>query len=326
MVGIMFQKNKVRAVPTPKFIKAIQSGNLTYENSIPDGCSITQLPQSLQGTELEQIDMARLLNMDENGTISENDTLTLNKSVLPISRTMHYLQDKAHAWEVFCKTYFGDISWTYLSAQTWKQWIDDNFSKLQEIRASRDRDLPVKLELSISDRFNRILRALMISPPDEALFDDSSKEGIINRTTYLEIPTAIQDMINKAGNHRRNNDTPAANKRNKASTIRINHENQPLELQMSSDQYLSKAIPYIQSHKDKLPKFDNTTDECIKYALLGYCNNDCPRKKSHTKFSRGTSRFDKLNKLNKLKQAINNYNHTPDINTTKQDFHQGEAS
>lgn len=319
----MFQKNKVRAVPTPKFIKAIQSGNLTYENSIPDGCSITQLPQSLQGTELEQIDMARLLNMDENGTISENDTLTLNKSVLPISRTMHYLQDKAHAWEVFCKAYFGDISWTYLSAQTWKQWIDDNFSKLQEIRASRDRDLSVKLELSISDRFNRILRALMISPPDEALFDDSSKEGIINRTTYLEIPTAIQDMINKAGNHRRNNDTPAANKRNKASTIRINHENQPLELQMSSDQYLSKAIPYIQSHKDKLPKFDNTTDECIKYALLGYCNNDCPRKKSHTKVSRGTSRFDKLNKL---KQAINNYNHTPDINTTKQDFHQGEAS
>jgi hypothetical protein len=165
----------------------------------------------------------------------------------------------------------------------------------------------------------------MISPPDKALFDDSSKEGIINRTTYLEIPTAIQDMINKTGNRRQNDDTPASNKRAKTSAIRINHENQPLELQMSSDQYRSKAIPYIQSHKDKLPKFDNTTDECIKYALFGYCNNDCPWKKSHTntKVSRGTSRFDKLNKL---KQAINNHNHTPNNNTTKQDFHQGEAS
>ena len=29
----------------------------------------------------------------------------------------------------------------------------------------------------------------------------------------------------------------------------------------------------------------------------GYCNNDCPRKKAHTKVSRGLKRFDSLTKL-----------------------------
>jgi hypothetical protein len=85
LIKIAFQQVKVRAVPTPKFVKAARTGNLTYDNGIPDpdGLSITQLPQTLQGTELEQIDLARLLNMDENGTITENDTLTLHKSILP---------------------------------------------------------------------------------------------------------------------------------------------------------------------------------------------------------------------------------------------------
>jgi hypothetical protein len=101
---------------------------MTYDNGIPDGLSLTQLPQSLQGTELEQVDIGRLMNMDENRTITETDTLTLHKSILPVSRTMYYLQDKVNAWSSFCKRFFGEQSWVSLDTTSWENWIDKNFS------------------------------------------------------------------------------------------------------------------------------------------------------------------------------------------------------
>ena len=69
--------------------------------------------------------------------ITESDTLTMNKSVLQVSRTMHYLQDKAQAWKTFCMAYFGPNSYTALEAESWITWIDKHFNELQEIKQSR---------------------------------------------------------------------------------------------------------------------------------------------------------------------------------------------
>ena len=129
--------------------------------------SLTQLPHTLQvqGTEIEKLDFVILLNMEAIGTITEQDTLALNnKGVLPISCTMHYLQYKVKAWTVFCIAYFGEAF--YL----------ENFNKLWEIKATTDRDLPIKIEIAISDDFNRSLWTAMPRVSDKTVFQDELRK------------------------------------------------------------------------------------------------------------------------------------------------------
>ena len=318
-INILFQKNKVRAKATPKFIAAARKGLLTYDNGIPNGLSLTQLPQTLQGTEIEQLDIARLLNMEANGTITEQDTLALNKDVLPISRTMHYLQDKTKAWSVFCTAYFGESSYFAIEAERWHTWMEENFNELQEIKATTDR-LPVKIEIAVSDNFNRSLRTAMLGVPDESVFQDELRKQILNKTAYLHIPHAISDMLDKSNKRSGDNTGNPSTKRAKTTANKISHDNQPRDLFLTPDQYRSKALDYIKSNKDKLPKFDNSTEECLKYTLLGYCNNDCPRKKSHCKVNKGTTRF---NNLLKFKNNLLSSNPSRP-NNARQDFQQGE--
>ena len=318
---ILFEQNGVRACPTPKFIAAARKGNLTYDGGIPDGLSITQLPQTLQGTDLERLDIARLLNMEENGTITEQDTLALNKNILPISRTLHYLQDKAHAWFIFCKHYYGDLKYLSREAEAWYEWIKENFNALQDTRATCDRDFPAKIELSISNNFNQIHRTAMIGVPDESIFQDQLREQILKNTAYLAIPHAVKEILDGGSSKRQAEGTQSGSKKRAKTTItKITHENQPRDLLLSTEQYRAKITPFVQANKDKIPKFDNSTDECLKFAFLGYCNSECPRKKAHSKISKGTRRFDQLNKLKN--EAMNsNSNRT---NSNNQDFQQGD--
>ena len=313
LINILFQRNKIRAKATPKLVSAARKGNLTYDNGIPDGFSLTQLPQSLQGTDIEQLDIPRLMNMEENGTITEVDTISINKSILPISRTLHYLQDKTKAWAIFCKEYFGPLSLIGQEAQSWATWLEENFNELQETRASCDRDLPIKIELAISECFNRTFRTAMLGVPDESLYQDELRDQILRNTAYLHIPHAVKDTLDKATKRKSEQSNPQTNKRSRTTSNKVTHDNQPRELLLTQDQYRSKAIPYIQSNKDKLPKYDNSTEDCLKFTLLGYCNPECPRKKAHNKVNKGTKRYDNLLKFkNEIFQA------------SKQDFAQGE--
>lgn len=318
MIKILFAQNGVRAVPTPRLIAALKKGNLTYDNGIPDNFSITQLPQSLQGTEIEKLDVARLMNMDENGTISEMDTEAMHKSILPLSRTLHYLQDKAHAWEVIVKEFIGNDTWMHRDARMWHEFIRDNFHELQEIRGTRDAELPIKMELTVSDRFNRILRTAMLTVPDESLFDTAILDGILHRTSYLEIPSAVRAVLEASSKKRTaaSQNGGQQQRRQRTGIQRINHDNQPTELRITSDQYRNKVTPFIQNNRDKVPKFDESTDECLKYVFLGYCNADCPRCKAHNQVKRGTKRFDALSKLKN--SVMKNEKHSSD-------FQNGEA-
>ena len=46
------------------------------------------------------------------------------------------------------------IPYVFLEAEGWVNWIEENFNELQEIKATRDKDLPVKIEVAISEQFN----------------------------------------------------------------------------------------------------------------------------------------------------------------------------
>ena len=74
------------------------------------------------------MDLAKLLCMDDNGTITEADTDKMNKSVMPFSRTLHFLQDKADAHAVFLDEYCGPNSLIAREANNWADYIRDNFS------------------------------------------------------------------------------------------------------------------------------------------------------------------------------------------------------
>jgi hypothetical protein len=223
---ILFAKRKIRAIPTPRFIQAIRKGNLTYNGGLPDNCSITQLPQSLQGTDLEGLDLAKLMCMDDNGTISEADTDKLNKTVMPFSRTLHYLQDKADAQAAFFDEYCGPDSLIAREANNWAEYIRDNFSELQEIKNHRDPLLPIRMEVAIADEFNRILKAGRLGVIDEKHFADDIRDGILRRTACIDIPIAITEMLtnprttsNKMMVINRKTNAPNSN----ASAMRANH-------------------------------------------------------------------------------------------------------
>jgi hypothetical protein len=284
-----------------------------------------QLPATLQGTELEEIDIARLLSLEASKAITETQTESLNKSILPISRTLYYLLDKAHAWSVIMEAMFGPESFIAIEAASWHNWITENFGDLQEIRTVWDNNLAPKIEISISEIFNRAFRSAMIGVPDESIFNNRLRDGILDRTAHLELPTAVKTALDKPRNTKRGTEQPSGNsggnnKRQRNTGVRIIHDNQPQELKLTPDQYRANVGAYIQSNKDKLPKYDNNTDECMKYAFLGYCNADCPRKASHVKVTRGTKPYESLNKL---KQEITRNKPT---NSPASDFQQGEAN
>lgn len=271
MIKILFQQHGVHAVSTPRLVAALKKGNLSYDNGIPDNFSITQLPQSLQGTEIERLDIACLMNTDENGTISKLDTEAMHKSVLPLSRTLYYLQDKAHAWEVLTQAFVGDDTWVHQDAAMLREFVaNSNFDELQEIIGTRDPELPIKMELTISDRYNRICRAAMLTVPDESYFDTTILDGILHRTAYLEIPSAVRVVLDAASKKRPSSTLNGGpqQKRQRNGIQWVNHDNQPSELRLSSDQYRNKVTQYIQNNRDKVPKYDDTTDECLKYTYL----------------------------------------------------------
>ena len=289
-------QNKARATPTPRLINALKKGTFSYDNGIPDNFSITQLPQNLSGTDCEQLDIQRLLNMEENGTISELDTDRLNKSVLPISRTIHYLQDKANAFAGVTSAYFGPSSFASIESHAWADWITTHFNELQEIKATRDPLLPARIEIAISDQFNKFFKDAMLGVPDgNAFLASDTRSGILRRTICIDIPLAVQELLNKSSRKRESpssNSTQSNNK--KAKLDKVKHDNHPLELLVDPETYRNTIAPYLASNRDKCPKFNDSMDECLKYCLTGLCNSNCPRAASHSRVKKGTARFDKL--------------------------------
>jgi hypothetical protein len=316
-INILFAKKKIRATPTPRFINAIRKGNLTYDGGLPDNCSITQLPQSLQGTDLEGLDLAKLLCMDDNDTITEADTDKLNKTVMPFSRTLHFLQDKADAdaHAVFLDEYSGPNSLIAREANNWAEFIRDNLSELQDIRTHRDPLLPIRIEVAIADEFNRILKAGRLGVIDERHFGDDIRDGILRRTTCIDIPIAIQELLNKQNGNKRQNQTnqPQAKK---AKLERIRHDGQPQDLKMEIQPYRDIITPYATANRTKCPKFNDSTEECLRFSFLGYSNSECPRKAAHIKVTKGSNRYNALKAFKNTATKANK--------PATQDFQQGE--
>jgi hypothetical protein len=219
---------------------------------------------------------------------------------------------------------FGPNAYISIEAQEWHTWIRENFKELQDIRSIWDKDLAVKIEIAISEQFNRIFKAAMIGVPDESLFAPSLREGILHRTHNLDLPQAVKDIINNSNKRKTDQKTsnPSTAKRSRTTSIKVTHDNQPPELKMTPDQYRNKATPYIQANKQSIPKYNNDTDECMKYCLLGYCNTDCARKAAHNRVEKGTRRYQRILSL---KQAISSSS-TSNRNQSGQDFPDGEAN
>jgi hypothetical protein len=127
----------------------------------------------------------------------------------------------------------------------------------------------------------------MLGVPDQELFNQTMLDRILNRTSYLELPSAVHLALTNSSKRRNKSTTNTTNNnsrqtRQRTGIVRVNHDNQPNEIKISSDEYRSKVTPFLQTNKNKVPRFDDTTDECLKFAYLGYCNTDCPRAKAYT--------------------------------------------
>ena len=162
----------------------------------------------------------------------------------------------------------------------------------------------------------------MLSVPTESLFYSKIRDGILNNTTFffLTLPLAVKTALDRNNNKRKNENSNNGqnNKRSKGPGNKVSHDNQPKDIVLTQEQYRTKAIPFIQNNKEELPKYDNNTDECLKFTLLGHCNGDCPQGGSHEKVNKGTQRH--------VRNEILQFNPSKQNQETKQDFGEGEGN
>jgi hypothetical protein len=186
----LFRKHKVRVQPTPKLINALKKGKrLIHLRQWPARhFSITQLPATLQGTELEEVDIARLLSLEA--------------SPRQKASTKASSQSPEHSTTYSIKLIPGPSLWKPCLAPNPSSpskhhlGITGSQKTSEKIRTVWDNNfLAPKIEISISEIFNRAFRNSMIGVPDKTIFNNKLREGILNRTAHLELPTAVKAVL-----------------------------------------------------------------------------------------------------------------------------------
>ena len=329
-LDIMMQKKKAYASPTARFQRAIQKGIWTFETGSPDNCCIMNLPSTLAGTPLENIDISKVLGSeDEKGrTLNDQEQSALFSSVTVPSRTFNFLMNKAKAWKTITSDCFTEDSAFAVEAEEWFIWLDENLELLQRKAAAEDKDLPCRIECIMSELNNQYAQAAKYGvPSDKIIRADHIRDGIIQGIYKPNIPRKIMDILHPPNkkrhldNDRRggggggggggnggkhgNNDAPPPKKRWNP----VEYKGQPREFKFTSDKY--KNVIYLQMTQDKIkpPWYaPGKCQECLRYLLLGNCNDKCNREKAHVNPNNDEKRKEEIRAF--IKTATDTYKST----------------
>ena len=309
----ILQSERAKAKPTPRFLRGASKGLWTFTNGTPDNCCIMNLPPSLGGSGLDNVDLNRLQDEEANGrTMSEKERELLNKSVTIPCKNITWLQKKTKSWFAITKHLLGENSIAAGEADNWNMWVEENSGILEDIQRDKDQWLPARIECFICDSYCRFFEAAKYSIPSEShLLADDVRTGLIRGTIKPDIPKQIMSILNPEKKRQQNNQNnngngdkvdPDQKKRLQKQT----HENQPKDIKMSKTMYAKVMAPAIREKKIKMPDFTEGCAECGKYIFEGECNTNCWRSKAHEPVKENTKRHKDLKKARD--EALKSYN------------------
>eukprot|EP00986_Skeletonema_menzelii_P010514 scaffold5138_cov74-Skeletonema_menzelii.AAC.1 len=303
-VSIILNKHNANASPTPDLIKALKLGKLWHEPGQPEGMCIFNLPQSLNNTPFENIDVIRLEEEQKFGqTLTDSEREALYSKHISVSRTINHLLAKARSLLAIFTELLGPNIPVTEEAENWVAFISDNLYTLQMRQRSFDPSLPARLESIFDAQINEFFCSARYGVPDLKVLDGNDlRQSLLRGIIKPDIPKAIEEALNpptkpKNDDRKRKGDDPAgADKRAPFSTV--NHNNQPRELQMSTEKFRLVIQNSISKRLVTAPMCPSKDcSECCKFIFLGQCNSKCPRTAAHTSPAGNKARMDTLRKF-----------------------------
>ena len=198
---------------------------------------------------------------------------------------------------------------------------------LQRKASAEDKDLPCRIECIMSELNNQYAQAAKYGvPSDKIIRADHIRDGIIQGIYKPNIPRKIMDILHPPSkkhhldhdNNKRgggggggkpgNNDGPTPKKRWNP----IEYKGQPREFKFTSEKY--KNVIYLQMSQDKIkpPWYaPGKCQECLKFLLLGNCNDKCNREKAHVNPNSDQTRKEEIRNFIKTATATYKNNKKP---------------
>ena len=299
-LDLVLNREKTKAKPTASFIKALNKGNYTHEIGKPGGLTPLSIPYTQMGSGQENHDIEQLLAMEANSEeLSPQQKKILNLTSIHPPRTIDYASRMAQGYKSTIKQ-GGDDTVPFAAIEEMCYWIAENEQTLSENTAAFDKHLPAKLLYTIGAQFNSYFNESKFRVPSQKWLDFSTlQDQMMNNQYYITLPepiTTILELKRKREEEYNNNDDDEGPEEKKHITIH-EHENQPIELKSNRGFYSRIMIPLMKRLNDldlSVPKFDENTNECLNYSLLGECNSNCPRKKAHKPVQTGSKRYEQL--------------------------------
>ena len=312
-LDLILNQEKTKAKPTANFIKALNSGKYTHEIGKPGGLTPLSIPFTQMGSGQENHDIEQLLAMEANGDeLSPQQKKILNLTSIHPPRTINYALRMAQGYKSTIKQ-GGDDTVPFSAIEEICEWIAENEQTLSENTAAFDKHLPAKLLYTIGAQFNSYFNESKFRVPSQKWLDFSTLQNqLMNNQYYITLPDTITKTLEPS--KRRREDDPNNNNRDedqkeKRRMVIQEHKNQPIQLKSSRDFHSKVMVPFMKQLNElnlSIPKFDEDTQECLRYSLLGECNSNCTRKKAHKAVHAGSRRYKQL--LEFRKKAIEHYN------------------
>ena len=311
-IDLLLHKNKTPAKLTTSLVKAINKGNYGGDQSKPTGFSPFSVAFSLNGSNQENFDTQQLLEAEERGDdLSEDQKTALKEGTIIIPRTVGFLLKSIKAF-VTILSIGGEESIIHLTVKDLASFIEENELLLSENTANSDKQLPTRIAYTIHSAIqNYVHESKYMVSGTKFLNFEHVKRGAVSNIPFVTLPPFINKFLeskNKKKDHEKPNNGEKQ-RDNKRTLVTVTHEDQPIQLKTSRDTYndtINQALKNIRSHPNlEIPKH-NGEQECLRFAYLGECLNNCNRSKNHKSVKADSARFKKLLEFKKKTTELKN--------------------
>lgn len=283
--------------------RLLMTGEWAGSQSDPSGLSIYAFPVSLARAFGRDVETSTIFeDYANNRNLTSFERKVIRDLILEAPRSIHYLleQIKSFGTTLFRST--GEESVASKSSKIWHDWVENNKTFLIDCTHQVDNLLPTKICQQIHQTYNNYYLVARTEVPNPKILDSSLvMQQVFAQNLTTTIPPAILNVLGKTSNHnnnKRNAISNSNNQSNRLSTSTFNsnrrnernndsstaktvvHKNQPSSLKVSESYYKNVIAPAAAKGHVKIPTIDGK-NECLKFAFLGQCYDNCYRLSSH---------------------------------------------
>lgn len=296
--------------PTPSAVRSIRIGKPAAPRMRPGGVSIFGFPITLLNTNIGGIDFDQVEHdFEANRDITARERNAFTKTTLILPRTFYFMTEQMKNVWGFHVGYLLQGAKLVIFIRMFLDWCLRHRAILMNIQQEGEKDLPVKIAYQFDQIVNNYYLAAQTGVPSSTILDASGfMQQVLNGNFVINLPRTVLEILQPQRRQQANNNSQAKNlsltttssknttnprqgQANQAN--RVVHTNQPESLQISTREYALSIAPAIASKKVTVPTL-NGSQECLKFALLAGCRDDCARKSTHIPVVAGEARERRL--------------------------------